>query len=96
MFGRGLNMYAPLCAIICVLQLLAIDRTTMFVIQCCYSMCEKSTRYNLYAAIVCRWLCYDVCYLMLNYVQKNMCCEELLRAPQMHQMGWGSAYRGPA
>ena len=34
MFGRGLNMRAPLCAIICVLQLLAIDCVTMFVIQC--------------------------------------------------------------
>ena len=74
-----------LCAIICVLQLLAKDFVTMFVIQCCYSMCKKPTRYNLCAAIVCRWLCYDVCYLMLELcAKKTMCCEELLRAPEMH------------
>ena len=61
---------------------------------------QKPTRYNVRAAIVCRWMCYDVCYLMFELcAKKTMCkngCEEflaLLRAPEMRQMGcllgWG-------
>ena len=71
MFGRGLNMRAPLCAIICVLQLLAMDCVTMFVIQCWYPMFKKPARYNPCAAIVYHFLCYDVCYLMLELCAKN-------------------------